>query len=300
MADVSEKLSITNQTRPSNLGVNLGFGRSNDQLVRKASLPNGVYLIGGADTCNLNMSSTPSIFTRQGRERVTAAPRQQETSSSNDNGSSILPIDAAGTRMVRSLAFADQEDKISSAISNLFLVYTNETATQGPTGFQAAEVLFRFCINSYQVSTSGGISNTVETRLATAVADNPNGSGSTAGAADDTMAILHAPSSSSSSGDGDYPVNKGAALLLHQYLVSVFAGTYSLRGGRSMAGSTAVSDILGVAMFRGRNSISIVDDSGRGGGSETTTTVTENSTEERLRAVIGNLTQNVATSLTNT
>ncbi|KAK0733547.1 hypothetical protein B0T26DRAFT_669949 [Lasiosphaeria miniovina] len=96
VADVSDKLAVSSQTKPSALGVNLGAGI--DGPVHNASLPNGVLLIGSPGTCNLNMSAPSPVETGQ--------------------DSFLLPAAAA------SLAFSNLDAGVSSAVANFFVVYT--------------------------------------------------------------------------------------------------------------------------------------------------------------------------------
>jgi hypothetical protein len=238
VSDVSDKLIISNRT----IGVNLGF--NNNGLVRNASLPNGVSLIGSTSTYNLNMSSST-------------------TAQGVDSQENFLPATA-------SLAFSNGDGKISSAIANFFVVYTNQTATidSEDAVFRAVEVLLYFCVNTYQVAMSRGVSVTTRVDSSTSVVPATSPSSTAAGV------VLRTPHD-----ETEYSVNRNDVRPLNNYLVSLFSGTYSFGHGQEMVGLTSTSDVLGTAMFRG---------------------TTGKYSEDDLRAVIGNLTQNVATSLTNT
>ena len=78
-----------------------------------------------------------------------------------------------------------------------------------------------------------------------------------------------------------YEEPKGEVLdpvkLLNSYVLSLFSGTYSHRYGKAIGGETATSEALGLAMFQ-----------------------REPCDDGEMRAVVSNMTSNVATSLTNT
>ncbi len=113
------------------------MGLGEDTVVRNASLPNGVFLIGGADSYNLNMSSAPGI-------------------------------DNLGT-----LAFAEEPDVLSPAkLASFFIVYTHQTSQEElePSAFRAMEVMLHFCVNTYEVSVTQGIATTTQLSLEPGVA----------------------------------------------------------------------------------------------------------------------------------
>ncbi|KXX82901.1 hypothetical protein MMYC01_200620 [Madurella mycetomatis] len=146
VADITDRLTITNQTRPGRLVPPGGTSSTNEPLLH-ASLPNGLYLLGSTSTYNLNIS-----WPRGSNNNAGLGSQQQQ-----QGEESFLPSRT-------SLAFSDQDGRVSSAIANFFLIYTNQTGELPALGsqqegvFRAVEVLFHFCVNTYQVSTSHGVS----------------------------------------------------------------------------------------------------------------------------------------------
>ncbi|KAL2130118.1 hypothetical protein VTI74DRAFT_6880 [Chaetomium olivicolor] len=257
LADVSNRLTVSNQTRPRNFGISLGV--ANDEPARAAALPNGVFLVGSTSTCNLNISWPHT--------------QARTTSGAGDNGAdgeeSFLPAQT-------SLAFAGQDGRVLSAIANFFLVYTNQTGELAPDAqrgvFHATEVLLHFCVNTYQVSTSGGVSTSKVVHSSTLVAQDE---------ASNTLVDARSPASRrvvlrSSSGGGVYSVKRDDVKLLNNYLLDGFSGVYSDRYGKAIGGETATSEALGTAMFRAATD------------------------SEEMRTAVRNWTTNVATSMTNT
>ncbi|KAK3383702.1 hypothetical protein B0T24DRAFT_59685 [Lasiosphaeria ovina] len=261
VADVSDKLAVSSETEPSALGVNLGSGI--DGPVCNASLPNGVFLIGSPGTCNLNMSAPSPVETGQ--------------------DSFLLPAAAA------SLAFSNLDARVSSAVANFFVVYTGQTANSGQQqagSFHAAEVLLHFCVNTYQVSTSRGVSVSVKVNSSTTL------SPSAAASEEQTQGISPERGSPQPSqalysflDDREYSVQRDGMRLLNNYLRSVFSGTYSSRYGPRIAGSTAAANTLGVAMLRKK-------------GLEASEATLPGSTSDTAAAIM-NIMDNLATSLTN-
>ena len=162
VADVSDRLTIT-QTNMSGGGGG-GGGVSlpvpnKTQLLYKAALPNGAFLLGDASTWNLNISSP-------------GAPQSSSSTSGDENEDDDDDHDGNFLPAQTSLAFSSQDGRVLSGIANLFFVYTNTTSVTNQTSsrnssststgqrdiFRAAEVLLHFCVNTYQVSTRRGIS----------------------------------------------------------------------------------------------------------------------------------------------
>lgn len=256
VADISDRLTISNQSRPRNLGVSLGD--ANDELVRAARLPNGLYLVGSTASCNLNISWPHDSVNTESDTEVT----DQE---------GFLPART-------SLAFSDQDGRVSSAIANFFLVYTNETSNTGSDSsravFRAAEVLLHFCVNTYEASTSRGVATSRVVHSSTLAAEDGSGNS--------IVNVRHESSSPprvflrSANTDGVYSVKREDVRFLNGYILSVFSGVYSHWYGKSIGGETATSEALGLAMFQ-----------------------REPSDDDGMRSVVGNLTANVAASLTN-
>lgn len=261
VADVSNWLNVTEPTTREELG----------ESVRVARLPNGVFLAGGSATYNLNISW----------------PKGSDTGGTVDQGN-FLPSRT-------SLAFSDQDGRVASAIADFFLVYTNQTAASSDSNpgerdneanvFRAAEVLLHFCVNTYEASTSRGVSTSRVVHTSNLAAENEVGSGSSSflsgRGSSSRKNFLRSSSSSPATAEGDgivYSVEREDVALLNSYLRSVFSGVYSDRRGQAIGDSTATSEVLGLAMFQQGNP-------------------SLNDTEKR--AVVGNLTANVATSLTN-
>lgn len=260
VADVSDRLTVSSQTRPRDAGVSLGV--ANGETVRSARLVNGLFLVGSTTTCNLNVS-WPRI------------PVHTEDKTGDENQESFLPART-------SLAFSEQDGRVSNAIANFFLVYTNQTAAVGSKPqqdvFRAAEVLLHFCVNTYQVSTSRGVSasKVVHSSTLSAQQDSSNkvvdGRGVSSSSQQSPGVLLR-----STAGPGVYSVKRDDVRLLNSYVLSLFSGTYSYQYGSRIGGETATSEALGTAMFRGGLS-----------------------SEDDIRDAVRNLTSNVATSLTKT
>ena len=255
VADVSDRLIVSSETTaPGNLGVSLGS--ANNETVREACLPNGLFLVGSTTTCNLNVSWPHAVAA--------------------NSSAGFLPART-------SLAFSDQDGRVSSAIANFFLVYTSQASSDSQQGtvFRAAEVLLHFCVNTYQASTSRGVSTSAVVHSSSLAAQD----GSSSSAVVRVRDVEAAPESSrrvllratAAAGQAVYSVERDDVKLLNSYVLSLFSGTYSYRYGKAIGGETATSEALGLAMFGGEP----CDDS-------------------QMRAVISNLTSNVATSLTNT
>lgn len=264
VADVSDRLAISNQTRARNLGVSLGS--ANNESIREARLPNGLFLAGSTTSCNLNIS-WPGASANGG------GVGDASNDGTGSQGESFLP-----TRT--SLAFSDQDGRVSSAIANFFVVYTNQTAdrasdSQQETVFRALEVLLHFCVNTYQASTARGLSTSRVVHSSTLAAQDGSSSSTLVSVRDGApprRLVLRA-----AGGEGVYSVKRDDVKLLNSYVLSLFAGTYSHRYGKAIGGETATSEALGLAMFQ-----------------------REPCDDGEMRAVVSNVTNNVATSLTNT
>lgn len=237
VADISDKLTISDSINASDVSAGLDPA-SSGLAVHNASLPNGILLFGGTDTFNMNMSSAVDGAT----------------------GANFLPV-------ATSISFSKEDARVSSAIANFFIVYTNQTSdlNRQDAAFRAVEVLFHFCVNTYSVSVSQGTAETILVNSSTIL-----------GPSEPTSVVLQAF-------DERYTIKRDDVRLLSSHLTSLFSGVYSYRYGKEVVGMTAASDAMGTAMF------------GRKDGSGTSL----GDSEEDVRAAIGNLTRNVATSLTN-
>lgn len=258
-ADVSRKLVTSSQTEIFVTGTGSSSSAHEEILVYKASLPNGVSLTGSPGTYNLN------------------------TSSSLRHGD-YLPITS-------SVGFSGVDDRVSSAIANLFVIYTNQT-TESPQSdrcFRAVEAILYFCVNRYSAAANRGIVTT------TLLRSSPLSNLSSPAAVQankrqvptaTTTATLTLPKSTASAGvirseyEGtEYTIARKDAGLLNSYLASVFSGTYSRRYGTA-ASTAGAAEVLGSAMFHDGSASGTVS-------------------EANMRAIVANLTQNVAASLTN-
>jgi len=256
--DLSERLVISNPLGIFSIDTSLGLG-SSDMPVYKASLPNDLFLIGSASTYNLNVSSPPVVSTGSGQVL--------------DSGS-FLPA-------ITSLGLAGLDARVSSAVANVFAIYTNQTAEVGQQSgtFRAVEILWYFCINKYTaaVSRGAGLSALVNSSavvfapVAAAVEAVPATVARRVDSHSSTATVLEARFE-----DETYVIRRDDVRLLNRYILSQFAGTYSSRRGKTAIGVTATSDALGTAMFARESTGS--DDAGD---------------------AIANVTGNVATSLTN-
>ncbi|KAK4105369.1 hypothetical protein N658DRAFT_491829 [Parathielavia hyrcaniae] len=267
VADVSD-LVVPDQATSSGGG---SLGGAKNELTNEARLPNGLFLAGSTTTYNLNISW----------------PQGSPSSSTTSGGGEAYGTDGRGSFLPArtSLAFSQRDGRVSSAIANFFLVYTNQTGElasdpQPADAFRAAEVLLHFCVNTYEASTSGGASTSRVVHSSTLAADNEASSNALVAVRNDASSSspqAHRVRLHAAGVKGVYSVERGDVELLNRYLLSLFSGTYSYRYGKSGVGETATSEALGLAMF--------------GGGPRG---------DDELRAVVGNLTTNVAISLTNT
>ncbi|KAI6462311.1 hypothetical protein MCOR17_005979 [Pyricularia oryzae] len=165
-----------------------------------------------------------------------------------------------------SFAFSNQPDLMAAAISNVFIIYTKQASFQEPG------------------SSSPGSSDTafgaMEILFHFCVAEYTLNSGTEMDQqvtqfrtrAEESMVVL------SESGK-DYKIDRNSAAALTRYMTSAFHGTFSAAIGSGAVGYTGASDAVGSSMF-GTSSQTLPE-------------------RDRL-ASIRNLTQNVATSLTNT
>jgi hypothetical protein len=259
VADVSDRLTISNQARI--LGGSLGG--TNNETAHETRLPNGLFLAGSTTTYNLNVSWPHGSSSTSG-----------EGFDGPDGRESFLPART-------SLAFTSEDGRVSSAIANFFLVYTNQTAalasdSQQQAVFRAVEVLLHFCVNTYQASTSGGVSTSRVVHSSMLAAED-EASSAVISARDAPPSSRRVVLRAASAEEGVYSVKREDVKLLNNYLLSLFSGTYSHRYRETNRGGTATSEALGLAMF-GREP--------RG--------------DYEMRAVVSNLTTNVAISLTNT
>ena len=262
-ADISGKLVTSSQTEIFVPGTGPSSNGDEEISVYNASLPNGVFLTGSPGTYNLNISSPPSSILRQG---------------------DYLPV-------TTSLGFPGVDDRVSSAIANLFVIYTNQT-TESPQSnrcFRAVEAILYFCVNRYSAAANKGIVTTTLLRssplanLSSPFSVQANKRQVPTATVTTALAL---PEPTTGAGvirtehEGtEYTVSRNDAGLLHAYLGSVLSGTYSRRYGTA-ASTPGAAEVLGAAMFH--------DGSASG-------TVSEG----EMRDIVANMTRNVAASLTN-
>ncbi|KAK1757383.1 hypothetical protein QBC47DRAFT_296287 [Echria macrotheca] len=200
----------------------------------------------------------------------------------NLNISAPLPPVVAGSQgsenflpTTESLGFSKLDGRTTSGIANIFVVYTNQTLPRAGIEehvFRAVEVLWHFCVNTYSATVTRGLSSTALVNSSTILS-----AASVADSASDAVVLraLH--------DDGEYVVRRDDVRQLNTYMSELFAGTYSYAFRSQPAGRTPTSYAFGSAMFESKTSegLNVVY------------------TEEELRAVIANMSGNIATSLTN-
>lgn len=185
---------------------------------------------------------------------------------SSANGTSSDPRD-------KTLSFIEQPDLLEAALADFVVIYTNDTTGPVAAPFRAVEVLMHFCVNTYAATVREGVAQT--TRLA-------SDTNITAAAKNSSVADLL---SLAGAEDGrSFTVNSTYALLLGDYLRQTISGAYSLRLGDQAVGRTGASDAVGAALYVG----------------DLLTGLTEFNNDALRRQAIMNITENVATSLSNT
>ena len=173
----------------------------------------------------------------------------------------------------RTLSYIEQPDLLDTAFADFFIIYTNDT--QGPVAvpFRAVEVLMHFCVNTYSISVIGGVAETTQlasdTNITESQLSGENGSSDMVTLAGDSK---------------KFAVNSTYALLLGDYLKQTLSGTYSLRLGDQAVGRTGASDTVGAALYLG----------------DLVKELTASNNDVLRRQAIRNITENVATSLSNT
>jgi len=248
-AEITDKLIISPQISTTLTALGLGT-EATEVLIHNASLPNGIFLAGGPETYNFNMSS-PLLGNLPGVD------------ASQEN---FLPSTA-------SLAFPKVDGKVSGAIANAFIIYTNQTfeSRRPESTFRAAEVMWHFCVSTYSTTVARGVSTVQLVNSSTIVS-------STAVDASEAGVSLRALFDSR-----DYIVKRNDVRPLHRYMTEVFIGTYSYRYAKRIAGATPASHALGAAMFNAKP----------GGGTS------EGNLEQNVKSALANVVRNVAVGLTN-
>lgn len=249
MTDITDRLMVSPQISTTPTALGLG-SEATEMLIHNASLPNGIFLTGGAETYNFNMSSP--LF-----GNLPGADASQEN---------FLPSTA-------SLAFSKLDGKVSGAIANAFIIYTNQTfeSRRPEAAFRAVEVMWHFCVSTYSTTVARGVSTTRLVNSSTIVSSN---TADASGASVSLRALF----------DGrEYIVKRNDVRPLSRYMTEVFTGTYSYRYAKRVAGATPASHALGTAMFNSKP----------GGGTS------EGNLEENVKAALANVVRNVAAGLTN-
>ncbi|KAI6371362.1 hypothetical protein MCOR25_003970 [Pyricularia grisea] len=165
-----------------------------------------------------------------------------------------------------SFAFSDQPNLMAAAISNVFIIYTKQVSFQesGPSSTGSSDTAFSAMEILFHFCVA-------EYTVKSDTEMSQQNAQFTTRVEERTVVL-------SESGK-DYKVDRNSAAALMRYMASTFYGTFSAAMGSSAVGYTGTSDALGFSMF--------------GASSQTL--------PERDRlASVRNLTQNVATSLTNT
>lgn len=231
-ADVTSRLSLSEPILTTLLAAGLSPS-DDDIIVHNASLPNGVLLVGGPASYNLNISS-PSL---------PSSPNSTTTSEDFPSAYS-------------SLAFAETDHRTLTAIANIFFIYTNVTGDVASPrrSFRAFEVLLHFCVNTYSVSVLQGNVTTAlvnSTWDVTAISHH-------VGTRTAKM-VLGAP-------DAEYAVDRDAARRLSGYMAREVAGTYAVgytTNSGGVRGETGASRTLGGSLFDVGNEKVAVGDDGR-------------------------------------
>ncbi|TLS28593.1 hypothetical protein PpBr36_00847, partial [Pyricularia pennisetigena] len=164
-----------------------------------------------------------------------------------------------------SFAFSDQPNLMAAAISNIFIIYTKQASFQEPgSPSPVSDTAF----------------GAMEILFHFCVADYTvrSGIGMDQGITPFKTRVGERTIVLSEAGE-DYRVDRNSAAALMRYMTSTFYGTFSAAMGSGAVGHTSTSDALGLSMF--------------GASSQTLP-------ESDRLAAVRNLTQNVATSLTNT
>jgi hypothetical protein len=180
-----------------------------------------------------------------------------------------------------SLAFANEPNADYTTISDYFVIWQNDNG-QGQGEFGAVEVLNYWCVNTYSAHVQAGVPSTnitatsVNIGSANASITLPNNDG-TNGTYEKYGATALNPTNSSA----NYTVDGTANTALTSYLANTFRGTYSLGIGggyttdAAQALVSALYDVPSLTKFTGQ------------------------AADNLQFAGLQNLTQNIATSMTN-
>jgi hypothetical protein len=177
------------------------------------------------------------------------------------------------------LSYSNDPNLIGTAIADILVIYTNQSQASSTSGasessFLAVEVLLHFCVNTYSVLVTGGVSSTRQISSTTRILSNA----STAANTGTSAVILAGPE-----GDArNYTIQANLSRALSQYFADVFVGTDSGSG----PGQMGASAILGDAVYQTE------------GGNQTDTN-TDGAVGGAGRIAIGCFFENVAVSLTN-
>lgn len=194
---------------------------------------------------------------------------------------------------------------METAISNFFVIYTNITqqpppspppagdSDEGdgddgdqdpeiPVSFRAVEVLIHFCVGTYEVAVDqsgggSGLARTVRTATSTTMVSSQQ-----------QQPLVLTAQEGGGAATRNFTIDRASSRVLANYMASTFSGAYSGAGMGSglVVGYTGTADAFGSAMF-GSGPARAVDGSSP-------------SADDPMRQTLWNITQNVATSLTNT
>jgi hypothetical protein len=177
----------------------------------------------------------------------------------------------------QTLSFANQTDLLLTGLIDTSIIYANYSSNA--TTFGAVEILFHFCIESYDIETVNGSTTTNRTASYTDVAFSsyPHGTTPVKWSVDDTTTILTSP------GDHqNYTISSQSSDDITSTALNLFSGVYSDSQWSMDQGATPLSMALGLALY-----------------TPATQTLTIHHGEEQTRQAILNIMQNIAISLTN-
>lgn len=163
-----------------------------------------------------------------------------------------------------SLAFANEPNAAYTTISDYFVIWQNDDG-QGQGTFGAMEILLYWCVHTYSTEVRDGVSNTTISSTSVNIGSTNGGE----------MAMN--PSNNST----NYTINGPANAALTDYMARTFRGTYGSGAGGGY--STDAAQALVSALY----------------DEPSLANVTDQALDNMQFAGVQNLTQNIATSMTN-
>lgn len=229
----------------------LNISENSDGSGLKASLPNGVLL-----NTNTNLALVPA---EDAFQQVIITPRMVAAlpfmAAAPDPGPSAL------WNANQTLSFGNQTDLFTTGLFDLSLIFSPgnmANMTSGDETFQAVEILFYFCVETYEVNTKNGTTLTNITAADPASdlnlyeVDIENGTtltNITPAAASHLNLNIYA-SWLGGYDHQNYTIDSYSILDLQQDFLTFFNGTYSRYLGQS---STPLSLSLGLSLYSGND-----------------------------------------------